>query len=106
MCRLASTSIREQFPSINPGSKICDSCRKKSYKRTEADSKSSGNILFTSSDEGINDSFDHDALNSESDSQTSAENLREIIDGLKEKFSSLPSNDSDRITILTVLPSN
>jgi hypothetical protein len=36
-----------------------------------------------------------------------AENdLTDILEGLKEKFQSLPSNDPDRIAILTILPSN
>lgn len=103
-----SAAMRKKFPSIVPGNKTCDDCRKTLCERTRANSESSvnlSNISLIANDKSSNDNFGHNTSISDSNNQTHAEDLREIIDDLKEKFSSLSSNDPDRITILTVLPS-
>lgn len=101
--RPVTSDLREKLPAIRPGSVICHICRKELGNDKCNDSENDENEINQSSTSFTSNC----SFNPEEYMNSSAENdLNEIIDGLKKKFAELPSNDPDKITILTVLPSN
>lgn len=125
--RLISKNLRNIFPNADPNSKICSECRLKVGKnKTAKDSgelRSHDSVELRSQDSSVNSSnlsnLSDDTCNLSTDNLTNDEldntkkdeldsirlqELEELLTSLKEKLSSLPANDSMRISILTVAP--
>jgi len=108
--RMIPKFIRDKFPEIPTNSKICSACRKKS--RTEYVDMS----LDESNDCVTNMECDGSSLMDIDNSEISynEDNIRspreieleEMLDGLKQKFSTLKHNDPLRVRILTIAPSS
>jgi len=102
--RMIPKFIRDKFPEISTNSKICSACRKKS--RTEYVDMS----LDESNDCVTNMECDGSSLMDIDNSEISynEDNIRspreieleEMLDGLKQKFSTLKHNDPLRVRIL------
>lgn len=112
--RVIPKFILDKFPDIPTNSKICSGCRKKSRTKLEYADMS----LDESNDCITNMECDESSLAMDIDnsniSHDGGDNLRspreigleEMLDGLKQKFSSLKHSDPLRVRILTVAPSS
>lgn len=108
--RKISESLLTKFPTIPDSAKICYKCRRLALSNCDVNSDSSSINDSLNSSLISNPSKDCD-ISTESvvtdSANTSPEtDLAEILNGLKEKFALLPSNDPDKIAILTILPAD
>jgi len=108
-------NLRDRFPDVPRNSKICWKCRKlKDPRMTTETADVMQEKSFDESgdmDEDVNKaSLEHNdspCTNSSLDRPRSQREIEfeEMVDGLKEKFSSLHPNHPDKLRILTILPS-
>lgn len=105
-------SLVTKFPSIPNGSVICYKCRRmsdsdyQSEHDTSMTNESNSFETFCSSNSVGENEISHQSVPENSTITSAVDDLSAILKGLKEKFFSLPPNDPDRITILTILPLN
>ncbi|XP_039303414.1 uncharacterized protein LOC120357317 [Solenopsis invicta] len=97
--RSITSSLLKKFPSLDPKSKICHSCRKRAYALNTSDLDVSNENLNTT-----NLSTEQSEGKRYQKTISREEELEEILNALKDKFSSLPYNDPDRMRILTIAP--
>lgn len=97
--RSITSSLLKKFPSLDPKSKICHSCRKRAYALNTSDLDVSDENLNTT-----NLSTEQSEGKRYQKTISREEELEEILNALKDKFSSLPYNDPDRMRILTIAP--
>lgn len=102
-------NLKRSFPNPPVGAKICADCRQvKIQRRNEAQENfdSIGTLLLPCN--SFNDTLlsSLDNLNSSDEISERKMDLEEMLNGLKEKFSSLGLYDSQRLQILTVAPSS
>lgn len=112
--RVIPKYILDKFPDMPTTSKICSACRKKCRTKLENAEMS----LDESDDCVTNMECDTSSLTMDTDnSNISYDNkdnfrspreieLEEMLDGLKQKFSTLKQNDPLRVRILTIAPSS
>lgn len=93
--RRVSKAFLSKYPDVSEKALLCTNCRKESY-------VSSSNISI---DEETSRQRDVDEPQPVKKMCLSREDkLEKLMDGLKEKFFSLPENDPLRVSILTILP--
>lgn len=115
--RKVSKTFLATYPNVDSESRVCHSCRHSFYESQKNLSLESNNSredmeVDNSSDEPLNDSsrgdmeFD-DSLEEPPNKklcESREEQLEQLLNGLKEKFISLPENDPMRQSILTIAP--
>lgn len=105
--RKISKKIRDKYPEIPEFSRICDKCRQSI---DELDASFSANDVSLDPDVDTFNNAELQDSDPPSDSEEAEEDfdtandLEDILCGLKNKFNSLPQNDPLRTSILTILP--
>lgn len=97
--RTISKSFSEKYSNLHPRSKICHECRDSIY---ESQKDHSLDSVVTESSMEFDDSLEEPP--SKKICKTREEQLEDLLNGLKEKFKSLPENDPLRKSILTIAP--
>jgi len=104
-----SKVMLKTFSNMPDSSKICISCVKLYHKKKLQENKLQSDPYIATSESN----FDASISQSESDAESSptkkvclsrVDELEDLLDGLKEKFRSLPPNDPLRVSILTIAP--
>lgn len=112
--RVMSNFFSAKFPGIPTNSKLCSGCRKKSRTKLQSadlySDESNDSIINMETDKSSSE-IDIDDLpisyKGINDLRSKREiELEEMLDGLKQKFSSLKHSDPLRVQILTVAPSS
>lgn len=93
-----SSLMLSAFPHLPPNAMTCNDCRRIFYGKTE--SLSTNSSMSLEGDE-VNDNSDS---TSRENKPLREEQLEELLQGLNEKFNSLPDSDPLRLNILTVAP--
>lgn len=92
------------YPQHNRNAKICNSCRKhKSVNLNESTLSAEMDSSFVDSEDEGQDEDEHPSSDEKLPFCREQE-LEEMLDGLKKRFSSLPATDPLRIMILTIAP--
>lgn len=113
--RKVSLDILNEFPCLNPESRICTSCRKKfsAFKKPDNLLESNPSHLDDSQSTNNDSLLSNSSLNLDSNVEPEIRDrsqreidLEEMLDNLKIKFSSLKANDPLKIRILTLAPSS
>lgn len=111
--RTPTKAMLRRFPDLLDKSRICRLCREKYYAEVQennTDSITNSDLNENSFEEFSNfDLNEGESFNSSSEEQlnlTREEQLEEMLTGLKEKFSSLASNDPMKVSILTIAPNS
>lgn len=92
-------AIAKKFPLIDPKRKICSACRKRAYTVNSSNINVSGESL---EDNNVGIAKLEEKRSRELTSREME--LEKMLTDLKERFSSLPHNNPDRLRILTIAP--
>lgn len=102
--RKVTKTIKDAYTNISDSSVICNACRKSFYYLHT--SASADDTSIDSQADPVDSEPDRSSpsnFNTESETEIK-DDLTDILDGLRNKFKSLPPNDPLRVSILTILP--
>lgn len=97
--RIVSADFQSKHVDIPVNAMICHNCRSKSYANSSNSSYDSIHDSVLEPDNEIDEAPEPKKLRFSREDK-----LEQLINGLKEKFSSLPTNDPLRVSILTIIP--
>lgn len=111
--RNISNSLLKLFPNLHEKSEICQNCRRSVFESQNNEIHCSDASFSNYSEDELEKEFlDSSIMDSEGEHESPTkkarisreESLEELLNGLKEKFNSLPENSPMRKTILTIAP--
>lgn len=97
--RRVSAEFHSKHTNIPVNAFICQKCRKESYINSPDSFNASIDDTILEPENAINEEPEHKKI-----CLSREDKLEQLIEGLKEKFRSLPENDPLRVSILTILP--